>query len=101
ESLTRAGVLLALDALHPAQKGARVSFEGGHASVQDGPFAEATELVGGYWIIQAKSREEAVAWAARCPAGDGDVIEVRQVQGTGAFPTELQEPAGLTRLGIQ
>ena len=60
-------------------KGARVSFAGGKPSVTDGPFTEAKELIGGYWLIQARSKEEAVEWATRCPADDGDIIEVRQV----------------------
>ncbi len=79
EELTRAGVLLALDGLQPPSKGARVSFRGGRPTVTDGPFTESKELIGGYWLIQARSREEAVQWASRCPAADGDVIEVRQV----------------------
>jgi len=58
---------------------ARVSFAGGTQTVTDGPFTEAKEMIGGYWLIQARSKEEAVEWATRCPAGDGDVIEVRQV----------------------
>jgi hypothetical protein len=79
DELNRAGVLLALDGLQPTAKGARVSFAGGKPSVTDGPFTEAKELIGGYWLIQARSKEEAVEWASRCPANDGDVIEVRQV----------------------
>jgi hypothetical protein len=79
EELTKAGVLLALDGLTPSAQGARVSFAGGKPSVTDGPFTEAKELIGGYWLIQARSKEEAVEWASRCPANDGDVIEVRQV----------------------
>ena len=80
EELTQAGVLLALDGLtHPAE-GARVRFAGGRPSVTDGPFTEAKELVGGYWIIEASSQEEAVQWATRCPGLDGDVIEVRPIQ---------------------
>src|SRR5215211_3992690 len=80
EELQKAGVLLALDGLHPPSMGARVSFAGGKPKVTDGPFAEAKEVVGGYWLIQVKSREEAIAWASRCPASDDEVIEVRQVQ---------------------
>ena len=57
----------------------RVAFSGGTATVTDGPFTESKELIGGYWLVQAKSKEEAVQWASRCPAEDGDVIEVRQV----------------------
>ena len=79
EELGKAGVLLALDGLQPSAKGARVSFAGGKPTVTDGPFTEAKEIIGGYWLIQAKSKEEAVQWASRCPAQDGDVIEVRQV----------------------
>ena len=66
ESLIKAGVLLALDGLHPASKGARVTLAGGKTSVTDGPFTEAKELVGGYWLIDVKSKEEAVEWAKRC-----------------------------------
>src|SRR5712691_7515443 len=80
EALRKAGALLALDGLHPQAKGARVSFSGGKATVTDGPFAEAKEAIGGYWLIQVKSREEAVEWASRAPMLDGDTIEVRQVQ---------------------
>jgi hypothetical protein len=79
ESLQKAGVLLALDGLHPPSAGARVSFAGGKAKVIDGPFAEAKEVVGGYWMIQVKSREEAIEWASRCPGSENETIEVRQV----------------------
>jgi hypothetical protein len=80
EALQRAGVLLALDGLHPPSMGARVSFRGGKPTVEDGPFAQVQEVVGGYWLIQVRSREEAIEWASRCPASHGEVIEVRQVQ---------------------
>jgi hypothetical protein len=86
EELTKAGVLLALDGLQPPSTGARVSFAGGKPTVTDGPFTEAKEMIGGYWLIQARSREEAVEWAARCPAADGDVIEVRQVYELADYP---------------
>jgi hypothetical protein len=79
EDLTKAGVLLGLDGLHPSAKGAQIRFEGGKRHVTDGPFAEAKEVLGGYWLIQVKSREEAIEWATRCPASDGQRIEVRQV----------------------
>jgi hypothetical protein len=91
ESLQKAGVLLALDGLHPPSMGARVSFQGGKPVVTDGPFAEAKEVVGGYWLIQVKSREEAIQWACRCPGSDNEVIEVRQVQEFGDFPAEIQD----------
>jgi hypothetical protein len=79
DELTKAGVLLALDGLAPPSSGARVSFTGGQPKITDGPFAEAKEVIGGYWLIQARSKEEAVEWASRCPAADGDVIEVRPI----------------------
>src|SRR5919107_1448164 len=80
EALQKAGVLLALDGLHPPSMGARVSFAGGKPAVTDGPFSEAKEVLGGYWMIQVKSRDEAIEWAKRCPAGENETIEVRQVQ---------------------
>jgi hypothetical protein len=79
QSLIQAGVLLALDGLHPASKGARVTLAAGTTTVTDGPFTEAKELVGGYWLVDVKSKEEAVEWASRAPINEGDVIEVRQV----------------------
>jgi hypothetical protein len=93
ESLQKAGVLLALDGLFPPSTGVRVSFSGGKPKVTDGPFAEAKEVVGGYWMIQVKSKAEAVEWASRCPAGDNEVIEVRQVQEFADFPADVQEAA--------
>ena len=92
ESLQKAGVLLGLDGLHPPSAGARVSFSGGKPSVTDGPFAEAKEAVGGYWMIQVRSREEAIAWASRCPASDNEVIEIRQVFEMSDFPSEAAPP---------
>ena len=92
-SLKAAGVLLSLDGLHPPSMGARISFSGGKASVTDGPFSEAKEVLGGYWMIAVKSKEEAIEWARRCPAGDGNVIEIRQVQEMSDFPPDLQEAA--------
>src|SRR6476659_7677750 len=93
EDLQKAGVLLALDGLHPPSMGARVSFSGGKPKVTDGPFTEVKEVIGGYWMIQVKSREEAVEWATRCPAGDNEVIEVRQVQEMADFTPDVQEAA--------
>ena len=93
ESLQKAGVLLALDGLHPPSMGARVSFNAGKPKVTDGPFAEAKEVLGGYWMIQVKSKEEAIAWASRCPASDNEVIEVRQVQEFTDFPPDVQKAA--------
>ena len=93
ESLQKAGILLALDGLHPPSMGARVSFADGKPHVVDGPFGEAKEVLGGYWMIQVKSREEAIAWASRCPAAANEVIEIRQVQELGDFPPHLQQIA--------
>jgi hypothetical protein len=99
ESLQKAGVLLALDGLHPPSMGARVTFEGGKPKVTDGPFTEAKEVLGGYWMIQVKSREEAIEWASRCPAGPNEIIEVRQVQEMADFPPDVQAAAaGLERM---
>jgi hypothetical protein len=98
EQLAQAGVLLALDGLHPASEGARVRFSGGQGTVTDGPFAEAKELVGGYWLIQAKSKDEAVAWATRVPAGDGDMVEVRRVYEMSDFSPEVQAAGELSQV---
>jgi hypothetical protein len=91
ESLQKAGVLLGLDGLHPPSMGARVSFSGGKAKVTDGPSAEAKEAIGGYWMIQVKSKEEALEWASRCPASDNEVIEVRQLLEMSDFPADVKE----------
>ncbi len=93
DSLAKAGVLLGLDGLAPPARAARVSFAGGKSSVKDGPFAESKELIGGYWIIQVKSRDEAIEWARRAPMLDGDVIEVRQIQELEEFPPDVQAAA--------
>ena len=93
ESLRKAGVLIALDGLHPPSMGARVSFAGGKPKVTDGPFPEAKEVLGGYWMIQVRSRDEAIAWASRCPASGDEVIEIRQVQEFEDFPPNVQKAA--------
>jgi len=91
EQLQKAGVLLALDGLHPPAMGARVSFKGGKSKVTDGPFTETKEVVGGYWMIQVKSREEALEWASRIPGSDNEMVEVRQVMEITDFPADVQE----------
>ena len=78
---------------HPGQLGARVSFPGGKPLVTDGPFAEAKEVLGGYWMINVASREEAIAWASKCPASENEIIEIRQVQEITDFPPEVQQAA--------
>ena len=94
EALQKAGVLLALDGLHPPSMGARVSFAGGKPMVTDGPFTEAKEVLGGYWMIEVKSKEEAIDWAKRCPASDNEIIEIRQVQEMDGFPARGQAGRG-------
>jgi hypothetical protein len=93
EALQKAGVLLALDGLHPPSMGARVTFRGGKPKVTDGPFTETKEVLGGYWMIDVKSKDEAIAWASRCPASDNEVIEIRQVQEMADFPADVQKAA--------
>lgn len=82
EELIKAGVLLDLAGLQPSSKGARIKFSGGKRTIVDGPFAESKELIAGYWIIQVKSREEALEWAKRAPNPQGEgregEIEIRQ-----------------------
>ncbi|TKT74246.1 YciI family protein [Aquamicrobium sp. LC103] len=99
EELQNAGVLLALDGLHPPSMGARVSFKGGKPTVTDGPFPEVKEVLGGYWMIDVRSREEAIEWAKRCPASENETIEIRQVQEFSDFPEDLQQAtAGFTEM---
>ena len=93
KELQHAGILLALDGLLPPSTGARVSYAGGKPTVTDGPFAEAKEVIGGYWIIQVRSREEAIEWAKRAPMSNNEVIEVRQIFDMPDFPEDLQKAA--------
>ncbi|MEQ8205919.1 MAG: YciI family protein [Woeseia sp.] len=91
--LQDAGVLVSLDGLHPPSMGARVSFRNGKATVTDGPFAETNEVLGGYWIINVNSLQDAVAWASRCPGSDNEVIEVRQIQEFEDYSEDVQQAA--------
>jgi hypothetical protein len=93
KSLQKAGVLLALDGLTPPSAGARVDFSGPQPTVTDGPFPEAKEVIGGYWIIQVRSREEAIEWARRAPMSSSEIIEVRQIFEMTDFPGEVQKAA--------
>jgi hypothetical protein len=93
EALKEAGVLITLDGLHPPSAGARVSFPGGKPIVTDGPFTEAKEVIGGYWMIEVESLAEAIAWARKCPASSNETIEIRQVQEMGDFSPDVQEAA--------
>ena len=99
EAMKQAGILITLDGLHPPSMGARVSFAGGKPLVTDGPFIEAKEVLGGYWMIEVASLAEAIAWAKKCPASNNETIEIRQVQEMGDFPPDVQEAAkGFTEL---
>lgn len=91
KALQDAGVLISCDGLHPPSMGARVSFPGGQPLVIDGPFPETKEVLGGYWMIDVASREEAIAWARRCPGADNEVIEIRQVQEIEDFPEAVRD----------
>ena len=88
EEMGQAVKILALNGLHPLNAGARVSFGKGKPMVTDGPYIEAKEVLGGYWIVEAESKEELVKWAQRCPADEGDVVEIRQIFGEADFPSK-------------
>ncbi len=99
KSLQEAGVLLSLEGLHLPSMGARVTFSKEKPFVTPGPFADAAETLGGFWMIHVNSREEAIEWAKRCPASDNEIIEIRQVQELADFPADVQAvAAGLTKL---
>jgi len=85
EEMGKAVKILSLNGLHPLYAGARVSFAKGKPMVTDGPFVETKEVLGGYWLVEADSKEELVKWALRCPAAQGDVIEIRQIFGAEDF----------------
>jgi hypothetical protein len=89
EEMVKAGVLLAGEGLHPTSKGVRLKFSGGKTTVIDGPFTESKELIAGFWLIQVKSKEEAIEWMKRAPFGGGVVLEIRQVFETEDFGPEL------------
>jgi hypothetical protein len=101
EELMKAGVLLAGEGLQASSKGARVYFSGGKRTVVDGPFAETKELIAGFWMIQVKSKEEAIEWAMRCPAPHGENVEthleLRQVFELADFPPEVVSPEEAAR----
>lgn len=79
DEMAKSVKILSLNGLHPVTAGARVSFAQGKPIVTDGPFIETKEVLGGYWLVEAESEEEVLKWAQRCPASDGDVIEIRQI----------------------
>ena len=92
-TLQDAGILMSCEGLHPPSMGARVSFKAGKPLVTDGPFTETKEVLGGFWMIKVNSRAEAIRWASLCPAGDNEVIEVRQIQDMEDFPEDIQQIA--------
>src|SRR5512140_259125 len=93
EEMVKAGVLLAAEGLQPTSKGARIKYQDGKTTVTDGPFTESKELIAGFWLIQVKSKEEAIAWMKRAPFGGGVELEIRQVYETEDLPVapELKE----------
>ena len=99
DEVVKAGVLLAGEGLHPSSRGARVKFNGSKRTVVDGPFAETKELIAGFWLIQARSLQEAIEWVKKAPnpTGEESVIEIRQVMDADDFgpelTPELREPA--------
>lgn len=97
EELVKAGVMLAGEGLHASSKGARVKFDGNKRAVTDGPFAETKELIAGFWLIQAASKEEAIEWVSRAPFDGGTEIEVRQVVEASDFPAEIFPPEDAAR----
>ncbi|MET1027571.1 MAG: YciI family protein [Dongiaceae bacterium] len=101
EEMIKAGVMLAGDGLQPSAKGARISFAGGKPKVTQGPFPDPKELISGFWMIQVKSKEEAIDWATRVPFKDGEVIELRQVFETADFPAEILPPEEAAREDAQ
>lgn len=93
EDMHKAGVLIASEGLNPAGKGARVGISGGKRAVLDGPFVESKELVGGFYLIEVKSREEAIEWALRCPVGLGsdDILTILQMTEASDLPPEMMK----------
>jgi hypothetical protein len=98
EELVKAGVMLAAEGLQPSSKGARVRFEGKKRTVTDGPFAEAKELIAGFWLWQVKSKEEAIEWLKRAPFDGGTEVEIRQVFEMSDFPSDVLSPEHAARM---
>ena len=103
DKLKKAGILLAMDGLTPPSMGARLTYKGGKAKITDGPFTEAKEVIAGFWMIEVKSREEALQWASRIPGTDNERVEVRQVAEISDFDEEIQKKfaASGAKLGKQ
>jgi hypothetical protein len=97
QELADAGVLLAAEGLHPSSKGARIRFDGTEVAVTDGPFPETKDLVSGFWLIEVKSKAEAIEWCSRCPFADGEEIELRQVFEAADFGADVFPPEEVAR----
>jgi hypothetical protein len=97
EEMAKAGVLLAAEGLHASSKGSRVKFTGAKPIVTDGPFAETNQLLAGFWMIQTRSKEEAIEWIKRASFGPGPEIEIRQVFEASDFPPEIFPPEDAAR----
>ena len=97
EEMVKAGVLIAGEGLQASSKGARITYSGSRRSVTDGPFAETKELLAGFWMIDVKSKADAIAWASRVPFTDGEVVEVRQVFEASDFPSDVMPPEEAAR----
>jgi hypothetical protein len=97
ETMAKAGVMLSGEGLHPSSKGARVTYTGRQRLVTDGPFAETNELLAGFWMIEVKSRAEALEWASRVPFANGEVVEIRQVFEASDFPADVLPPEAAAR----
>jgi hypothetical protein len=97
DEMAKAGVLLAAEGLHPPSQGAQIKFSAGTPRLIDGPFTEAKELVGGFWLISVKSKEEAIGWMRRCPFEGDEEIELRQIHDVEDFTEAMQDPARQSR----
>ena len=97
EEMAKAGVLIAGEGLQASSQGVRITYSGSKRSVTDGPFAETKELLAGFWMIDVKSKADAIAWAARVPFTDGEVVEVRPVFEAADFPAEVMPPEEAAR----
>jgi len=94
DDMRKAGVLLLAEGLHPSSKATRIQISSGKRVFTDGPFTEAKEMIAGFWMIQVKSREEALEWASRCPLSEGGIVEIRPVFENTDFPPELRNKSG-------
>jgi len=93
-AMAKAGVLMSAEGLAPSARGARIRYEGGTTTVRDGPFTESKELIAGFWILQVKSKDEAVAWLRQAPFGGGVEVELREIQEMDDLPPEIRKAAG-------